>query len=837
MAQWPGTVIEEPTGPFPLDEGGAGAPAAPPADAFPGAEVRSDTAAPDAMPGVELDASGTRYAEGFADQLPTQATARMSPEDEAEVIRMLQSGADASAVRRFVASKGFRFNNADQVVAAREQTGKVNPDAVYNLPRPSDEEYGGALDAGARGVGDTLTMGALQKLNAGVAGIGAAMDGESFGDAYSRQLDYNNGVVDRDEEEHGTARIVGQLIGGLALPSGMEGVAFTAGKNALRAGATMREARAVASTAARNRMAAVGGGYGAAHGAGSADSLGEAATGALSEGATGFAAGTVTGQAAKLAVPRVTANAAAKRAAPIPDAIKFAQATERQGLEYLPADVQGGQAKQIAARMISGITNMTLGGIPLSEAAGRIVEKAKAGRDAIAQAVGVVTDNAGVGQAVQRGARQFMTASERRGDDLFEAIPIDGETDAVLANVRPALRELTAGMKSNPELSRLVAENPRLRKMLDALTPKAKVEPGTPDQPGGMGFGVDIEGVPGSPSRKTGEFEGGKLSWRDLKRFRTIIGEMAGQPMISASLSTKALKKVYAALSEDMRATAAREGPRALSTFERANSYWRGRQNRIEQVLGGVLGDDLQKGAESAARQINTWASANASDFGRLSRLVRSLPQDEADTVRASLISRLGRASAGRQDQGGDVFSPAEFATQWDKIDKRAKAVLFQGEHRAALEDFARVMSGMKASTAYANNSKTALGANGIALITWAIASPIGAAVTAGAQLGAGKLMASTKFAKWLAAAPKKPNAPAFLAHVDRLSALSRAEPVIANDILSLQARLAEAFGGAANDGTARLAAEEAARGTGQRAGVADGQQNQNGRQPEEDQP
>lgn len=831
MADWPGQIVNDDeldqiSGFTPQDQAQTRAPAAmqpapaeqPQGQQFPGEEV---SAAPDAQ---LVDTS----VGGFADEAPQEAATQLTPEQTAQFYALVKDPkSTAQTLTDFMGSHGQTLQNADEIIAGRNKGVPIGDAINYALPEVGSDSAAGAA---GRGVLDTLTFGAAPKIGAVVGGLERSLSGDgSFSDGYNRVLDNNNAVTAADEKEHPWMRVAGQLIGGLGLPSGLEGVGLKAGTEALRVGATMHEARAAASIAVRNRMAITGAGYGAAHGAGSADNLSDATTGAGVEGAMGAGAGLALGAIGQMVAPRLAAKAAAARAAPIEERIQFGRAAERQGLEYLPADVQGNGMRQIATRMASGVTNITLGGIPLSEAAARIVEKAKAGRDRIAQAVGVVTDNAGVGQAVQRGAGRFIAASEKRGAELYEAIPIEGTTDAILTNTRTALRELTAGMKSNPQLSKLVAENPRLKQFLGALTPKEKIDPAIPEQQGGMGFGVDVDPIPGSPARPTGQMEGGKLSWEDLKRFRTIIGEFAGQPTLSASLPTKALRKVYAGLSEDMRETAQKVGPRALTQFNRANQYWRGREARIDNVLSSVLGDDLQKGAESAARQINTWATAKTADAGRLGRLIRSLPVDEADTVRASVIARLGRATAGQQDQGGDVFSPATFGTEWTKLEPRAKNILFQGENRKALEDFARVMSGMKASSQFANTSKTALGGNAIALVAGAFASPLGAAGAAGGQIAAGKLLTNVRFAQWLASAGKKPNAPAFLAHVDRLSVVARTEPAIANEVLQLQARLADAFASAPT----RMAAQEPAN----EAGGAQGRARQQQPEPQSLQP
>jgi hypothetical protein len=312
-----------------------------------------------------------------------------------------------------------------------------------------------------------------------------------------------------------------------------------------------------------------------------------------------------------------------------------------------------------------------LGGIPLTESAERTVATAKAARDRIAQGLGLVSDETGAGQAAQRGARSWMASTERRGGDLYEAIPIAPEHPAELGATRSALGDLTAGLSSNPELSRLIAD-PKLSKWRQAL-------------------------------------ESGGLSWRDLKAFRSYVGELSGGQTLQSDTPKKALKALYGALSDDMRATASAVGPKALRDFNRANNFWRGREARIEGTLTGILGKDMDKGAAAAFGAIERLASQRGGEPIKLAQTLRSMPADEANTVRATILSRLGQASAGRQGASGDVFSPVEFMTQWNKLSPRAKDILFQGEHRRAIDDIARVYSGMKASTRYANTSKTGI--------------------------------------------------------------------------------------------------------------------------------
>jgi hypothetical protein len=103
-------------------------------------------------------------------------------------------------------------------------------------------------------------------------------------------------------------------------------------------------------------------------------------------------------------------------------------------------------------------------------------------------------------------------------------------------------------------------------------------------------------------------------------------------------------------------------------------------------------------------------ASDKGGDPIKLARALRSMPEEEANSVRATMLDDLGTAAAGKQDHTGTLFSPAEFVTSWNKISDRAKNVLFTGEHRDAINDIVKVVSGMKASTKFANTSKTGIG-------------------------------------------------------------------------------------------------------------------------------
>lgn len=742
--------------------------------------------------------SGTTM--GFAQDAPTEASSQLSAEDSATFYKMLRGDgmpkASADELRRFVGSKGLQLDNAEQIVAQRDRGQGVVGQISYPLPKVENTD--GGAGAMRRGAEDTLTLGVLPKLGAVTEGVNGLIDGEGFSRAYHRQLDINNGEAAADEAGHPWMRLSGQLLGGLAIPVGLEGVGLKAGSEALRAGASMDEARAAASIAVRNRLAVSGGAYGAAHGAGSADNIPDAIKGAATEGALGATGGLAFGAGGQFLDPVLHAARITARSAPLGANEAFDLAAQRVGkftgngpVDYLAAD----RPAALPSQWATSLTNLTLGGIPLSEAATKVVQSAKDARDAIAAKIGNfrttdggAADTIYAGQRLQRGAQQFLNQSEKRAGDLYEAIPIAADRPAVLTNTRAALSDLTQGFKSNDALSKLWADNPRLRATLEALTPETS--PMFKD--GLAGGGGAAQGA----TQIGTEFRNGSLSWQDMKRFRSIVGQIIGQPGLEADgAQIAALRKLYGGLSEDMRATASGAGPQALKAFERANSYFSARQQRISDTLAPIFGKNLDASPEDAYRALLGWSKAQGGDFAAVARTIRSLPEDDANTVRATVLNTLGKVSKGRQDETGAAFSPSDFITHWNDLSDRAKSVLFQGDARKAIDDLVIVAAGMKqGAQKFANTSKTGIAIGATGTISGAIAHPLLAPFSIMGQIGAGYLLGKPAFARWLTAYIKKPNAAAALAQIQRLSNIAKAEPAAADDILQVQQRLAQAF-------------------------------------------
>lgn len=502
------------------------------------------------------------------------------------------------------------------------------------------------------------------------------------------------------------------------------------------------------------------------------------------------------------------ANAAAARIAGQRVPNQVMQAADDLGVQMMPADVGG-----VGTRMATGGFGRTLGGIPIAEGAERSVNSAAAARTRIAGQMGNISDEAGAGQAAKRGFDQFEKSSKQRSDQLYERVSVPAESKVQLANTREALNQVTQGLQSNPELSRLWANHPRLRATLEALTPQDPAPAGRkafaeasdrltkamdryeqlrnsvvdPRELTAVRNEIDAARTAVADAEKLANSApvGGELSWQDMQRFRSIVGEIIGQPGLSRDGSDiGALRKLYGALTSDMEVTAAQAGPRALTEFRRATQYWRGWEARIDDVFSVLLGKDGNRAGEQVFKQINAWAQSRTGDFKRIAQTIRSMPEDEAGTIRATIVQRMGMAKAAKQDATQEVFSPAEFATQWRGMSSRAKAALFPNQqHRQDLEKFAMLTDGMKRATEYQNFSNTALGANVTAQGLLAYTNPALAALSALGQFAAGKLLASPRFARAIASTYKLPEQAARRKLTEQLSVVATREPLIANDV------------------------------------------------------
>lgn len=699
-----------------------------------------------------LDQSSTVIEGQFGDD-PNRVYSKMAPEDEAHIVDLLRNGKDSEAVQ-FAASKGFNLDNVAEIAKARSQTGAVNPDTVYNRPKVSPLDTGGTPGAVTRGIMDSATLGLAPKIG---SLIRAGRDqlsgsGNDFMTDWNREADISKGVQTYDEENAPWARFLGQLAGGAVLPTGLEGLAARVEADAIRGGATAEAAHAAGLRAVRNRIVQTGGGYGAAHGALSADNPGDAATGALTEGALGAATAGVLGRAGERLATRTAA-------APTEGQLVM-QAADRIGVEPLPADVGGPTTRRLTA----AAAQAPLSASPVIKASQRVTEQAKAARDRIAATVGQALDPKAAGDQARQGALSYINSSRNETNGLYRM----AEKAAGNTSVTPT--------KAIEALDRNIAD--------------------LSETPGGAPGLSTLHGLRDSLAK-------GDFTVSGVRNMRTVLRDQFIKDGLRGSDIERRVNQVVDAAKEDVLDSLARNGKSAAAgLYAKADAAYRDRINTIDGVLKPIIGTrDAPRSGEQITKSLVADLQGNNA---RAAKFLKALPPDEQANTRASIIGSLGRQGAGSQGAEGDGFSLSQFLTHWNKIGESAKNAYFGPEARSALNDLARVAEGSKQAATYANRSNSSGGIWGnLGLLAGGSAvSPVAAASGLAAQLISGRLLASPRFARWLARAPSTSLSPE--AYADRLTRIARAEPAIANEVLQLQQRLVDAF-----STPARLAADQ----------------------------
>lgn len=207
------------------------------------------------------------------------------------------------------------------------------------------------------------------------------------------------------------------------------------------------------------------------------------------------------------------------------------------------------------------------------------------------------------------------------------------------------------------------------------------------------------------------DLEGG-LTWRAASDLRSSIGESIGKINGElASMDQGKLKLAYSKLTADLESAAKAAGPEAERAWRRATNYYRRGAEYIEKNLDKTINANSPERAFEAFASMAKRDSAQA-DWKRLYRIKSSMERSEWDQVAASIVDRMGRAPAGQQGAFGDVFSPAKFLTEWNKISDDAKKVLLRPDVRKEMDQLAEVAAVAKAGNAERNfsNTGTAMG-------------------------------------------------------------------------------------------------------------------------------
>jgi hypothetical protein len=606
---------------------------------------------------------------------------------------------------------------------------------------PPDISQARAVDGGVAQSIDAVVRGVADIVTAGYADEVAAALNTVFGGGTMAQNLASERAIDRFDEANNAAERFTGQIAG--------GFLLPAGR--------FNTVRGAAGTGAT---------FGAAYGSGSAegglaDRIEGAGTGAVTGAAAGAAVRAATpalGAAARKIIPRRQGNAEGARVIQAADDLNQTYGTN---IRPLPADVGG-----VTTRRMTGATaQMPLGASPIINAGKAVTAEGEAAKNAIAVSVATPAELEVAGQRALAGAQEWMKSTRNRVNALYtKARKLAEGVKVPLNNARRALDEHIAELEATPGGSEGVAA---LRELRDEISEE-----------------YTIDGIKRMRTTLRDRYLGDGLRMSDLERRVGQVIDAAEQDVADGLL---AAGKPEAARAWTVAAAAARD-----------------RLKTIDNVLAPIIGRraDAPKSGEQIMQAITRMSK---SDNAKLAQFLKAMPEDEAATVRATVISRLGTSNAEAAD-----FSLARFLTQWEKMTPGAKRTLFGGELTEALDNLATVAGGAKEAQRFANFSNTGsaigLTATGVGGTAGFATAPVLTVAALASQYGLGRLLASPGFARWLARMPANPTAQR--QHIAGLSKLADSNQVIAGQARALQLQLMDQFAA----GPRALAAQSADR-------------------------
>jgi hypothetical protein len=395
----------------------------------------------------------------------------------------------------------------------------------------------------------------------------------------------------------------------------------------------------------------------------------------------------------------------AKGLTPKPEGLQAAEAAQRLGVNLPRAVTSESTAVQ---QMGKGLTNVPIGGTPL--------------RRASETAIGQLDDAA-------KGVQQsFGSGSVEKAGSLAR----EGMTDFATNTLKGAVS------KRYDAVDNLVAQN--------VVTPLSNTSKAAADilaKRGNAkiaGNSRAVELVRKAISEKDG------LNYQGIKDLRTNIGELVDNPTLRpAGMAEGELKRIYGALSDDLRSAVGRSGgEKASKAFEEANSF-AARAAKERQALDSIIG--RQTSDEGIFAKVQAMAgSTSRADLQNLMRVKGSVGKDTWDEIASATLSRMGRDPDGK-------FSPDRFLTSYGKMSENGKKAMFGGNHAQAIDDIAAVSRRFKQMNQYANPSGTAQNVIGPAIGFSAISEPLTTlSSVAGARVASSilaKPMSADKVAKW----------------------------------------------------------------------------------------
>jgi hypothetical protein len=417
------------------------------------------------------------------------------------------------------------------------------------------------------------------------------------------------------------------------------------------------------------------------------------------------------------------------------------------------------------ARILSAISEATpVGSFLHARSASKLTDEASSALSGIAAREGRVINAEAAGELATKGALGYRSTSRNAISRLYDrAASIAEGVKVVPDKTVQALDRHIAELGENPAAD---SSLPYLTKLRDRLV-------------NDFSDGVTVQGLRGMRTSLRDQFYKEGLRGTDIER-RVMEAVDSVSDDLATSLGT-------AGKSE------------AATLFRQADAAWAERVDTLDNIIMPIIGKKHDKTGEQVYRALEQTAKSGGV---KLKRFLASLPDEEAQTTRASLIEGLGRSSAGSTGE----FSLADFATRWRSMSPTAKDAFFTTDARQSIEKLARVAERAKKAGRYLNATRSGAVAIGAGTVATALDSIGTLGITLGTQAAAGLLLTNPSVAKALggfAAASTRSEA---AVAIRQLGAAAKRNPALADQILDLETRLMSALNDA-GPATGKLAA------------------------------
>jgi hypothetical protein len=255
------------------------------------------------------------------------------------------------------------------------------------------------------------------------------------------------------------------------------------------------------------------------------------------------------------------------------------------------------------------------------------------------------------------------------------------------------------------------------------------------------------------------KIEDGTLTFKELRNYRSLIGSALTNANLADDISKAEYKRLYGALSEDLKVFLKDTDKAAYTKFLRADNYYKASQKRINDILQPILNKVDQD------RIINFLFKESQEGSKYINGLKKSLKPEEFAYIQNAIIQKLGKIKPSEgmnydAASAAELFNSNTFLTNWNKIDPKAKDFLFSSKKYADLRkdlDRLAVISAdiAEAGKTFENPSKTA--GSMVGQLSYATAVVGGSVIglmnvfkTGLFLVGGAELVTNPKIVKWL---------------------------------------------------------------------------------------